>query len=220
MSLVSRSKLTIRLVVVGCLLGGSAAQGEEWKLHEQTEDGISVYVRRRADSRVHEVRGVCSIPASPQRVFEAAMREETYAEQREHTLSYRVQHTKRDDVWLVYQMVRYPLVARRDLMLRYQSETDPAKQTYRISWRTTSLEAPPIPEEVVRVEVCSGMLSIAPEQGGAASKLVYVNHIDPGGSIPRWMVNLISRREVPTLVRAIRRAAVKQPEGEAPPESP
>ncbi len=196
------------LPVLAALAQAPAQPAPAWTVSTETKDGISVYRRELADSEVEETMGRCLIAAPPDVVFAAAMREDTYAALRRNTEVYRTIPGPSEDVWFVYQRVRHALVSPRDLTLRYEVERDAARGRYAIRWRTANEQGPPPRDGVIRIEDCSGELRVEPAGHGQA-RVEYRNHTDPRGRIPQWAVDLVSRREVPELLRALRDAAVR-----------
>jgi hypothetical protein len=213
MSALAALGLAAALVTSPGAEGGPAALPSEWQLVERTADGIDVLRRERSGSPVEEVKGTILVAAPPSAVYAAAMDEGTYAALRDHTEVYRTIHTPDRDVWFVYQRVRHALVSRRDLTLRYETEPGGAPRRYRISWHAANENGPPPMAGVIRVAECAGELTIDPlgsviEGRRASTRITYLNHTDPGGRIPHWAVDLVSRHEVPVLLRALRDAAL------------
>ena len=125
----------------------------------------------------------------------------------------RLQRTKDPNVWYIYQLVSYPVVAPRDYALRYERRLDKAKGVYRLIWNTTTAYGPPPLKDVVRVTVADGSIDVKPLPGGKLVAVTYHLVADPGGSIPGWVMRIAQRFNLPEIVRELRDESLRRAAG-------
>jgi len=75
-------------------------------------------------------------------------------------------------------------------------------------WSITHPKEPPVPG-VVRIPSLRGHWTLSPLNGGHATQAEYQVHADPGGSLPGWIVNMVSK-EIPFQTIASLREQVKR----------
>ncbi len=205
------------LLVVWMMALAAVAREEPWEHERSTRDGIVVYSRTVPGTTVREVRATLVVDAPPLPVLDAAADPESFREtNRQYVTETRVYSGERSDVWYNYQVVRFPVIDRRDYCLRYVRTIDEERQIYRLSWDTSDRFGPGPREDIVRVTLARGAIDIRPTDGGRRSKVRYTLLADPGGNIPDWLINLANRTSVPDILRQMRDAAVARA-GKRPP---
>lgn len=182
-----------------------------WEQAKVTSDGIIVDTREAPGSTVRQVKATLAIDAPPLVVLDAACDPNTF---RQTTKKYVEENayyrTGNPNVWHNYQLVNFPMVARRDYTLRYERRLDPQRQLYRLFWRTSDEYGPKPREDVVRVTLADGQIDVIPVDGGRSCVVRYTLLADPGGNIPTWAINLANRVSLPTILREIRDEALRR----------
>jgi hypothetical protein len=193
------------------LLSGAAAADEaSWEPVARTDDGIAVHMREQRGTTVKEVRATLRIAAPPRIVLDAACDPRSFRKSLKYVERQRYYWIGDPDVWFTYQLLDYPVVTRRDYVLRYERTLDPDKGIYRLSWSTSAEKGPPPREDAIRVTLATGGIDVVPEDGGARSRLTFRLLADPGGNIPGWVINIANRLNLPDIVREIRDAAIRR----------
>ena len=193
------------------LLGTASAAETGWEKEKVTDDGIAVFSRATAGTTVREVLARMSVDAPAKHVFDAFMDPDTFKETNdkyvEKSTLYRVDDP---NVWYNYQLVNFPVIAKRDYCLRYERKSDPEKGVYVISWRASDRFGPPPQEDIVRVSNLKGTLKVTTDPSGKTSNVLYTLLADPGGNIPTWLINIANRRSLPDILRQVQQESVKR----------
>lgn len=189
-------------------IGAVAHAATDWQREKSTRDGIVVYSRSTPGTTIREVRAKLIIAAPPKVVLEAACAPETFKETTDKYVERnQIYKGQTDNVWFNYQLVNYPVIARRDYCLRYEKILDENKGLYQLKWRVSNRYSPPPKEDIVRVSTVNGIIDITPLGAGQKSLMRYTLMADPGGNIPTWIINLANRTSLPDILRQIRDAA-------------
>jgi uncharacterized protein YndB with AHSA1/START domain len=180
----------------------ASAENAGWALVVE-RNGIEVYARSLPGSPVKEVRATMEIAAPPARVFAILLDSDRFVEFMPYIIE--VQTVARDStaVWYLYQRISPPFVSDRDYTLRHQSFEEPQRSRYELRWEAANRRGPPARDGVVRIEICTGSYIVEGLDGGARTRLTYQLHTDPGGSLPKWLVNRANVESVPALLQAI-----------------
>lgn len=181
-----------------------------WKKERVFRDGVSVYSRSTTGSTVREVRAKITIDASANVILEAACDPKTYKETTEKYVEKNKIYNNSGNTWYNYQLVNYPVIAKRDYCLRYDKFENPEKNIYRLNWRVSNQFGPPPQEGVVRVTTIEGRIDIKPNKKGSGSIMRYTLLADPGGNIPDWLINFANRKSLPDILRQIRAASLQR----------
>ena len=185
--------------------------GNDWIHEKSTRDGITLFTRTTPGTTVREIRAKMVINASPEAVLEAACAPETYKETtQKYVESNHYFKVKNPNVWFNYQLVDFPVIAKRDYCLRYEKIMNPEKGIYQLNWRVSTRFGPPPQQGVVRVSNVRGLVDIKPQDGGKKSLMRYTLLADPGGDIPTWIINLANRVSLPNILREIKDASLKR----------
>lgn len=202
-SLVSRFSLSAFFAVCVSLLSDGAqavpppdpASGKgPWEL-VRNEKGIVVHRRSIAGSHLHEFRGSGVIEAPIASVLGVL----NDAEHRTEWMKEAAANTRIESIdaynEIFYSRTKAPWpVANRDAVLRAHTSIDPAGGLVRVE--ITSQEHPAWPPQkgVVRMPFLRGHWYLWPEHGGAWTRAEYQVHANPGGSLPDWIVNMVSKK--------------------------
>ena len=169
--------------------------------------GFGVWTREKPDTPIKEVRAVGEFDAPPARVFEIV----TDYEHQKGNLPYvedQKVFSRTPDAVVFWTVADFPLVSRRDWVLRSRFEKDFEGGKYRASWEPVEhQEAPPPKEGVIRLKTNTGSWTLEPLDGGTRTKGTYYLFTDPGGSIPSFVANRANTVALPDLFAAIRKRA-------------
>ena len=179
------------------LLLPASAFGADWELRAE-EDGIRVYTRPVPGSQVAAVRGETTIPAPVDAVQGVLMDAGRLPEWFPNCPTARVL-SQEADVQLRYVVTAAPWpVDSRDAVYRYRvsRDADTGSTTIRVG---VEPDAHPRQDGYVRILEAEGRWTLVPADG--ATKVTWEMHLDPGGSLPAWLIN---RRVVETPLGALR----------------
>jgi START domain len=175
-------------------------------------DGITVYSRERKDSGVHEVKATGMFDGAPKDVWAAIRDYPHYTQTMPYTEEAKVVSTEQDGkVIYFYSVINAPLVDRRDYVIKLVDESDwqDGKGYLKVTWTASDKDAPPARNNVVRVKTNDGYWLLEPREGGAKTFGTYYLYTDPGGSLPKWVVNKANSSTVPDIFKCIRKVIAK-----------
>ncbi len=173
------------------------------------KDGITVFSRARDGSDVLEMKAIGLIDGSPQEVFDVLWGWGDYNKVMPYTEESKVLGTENDGkVTLFYSVVNAPLVAKRDYVIRVTNASDwkDGKGFMKSEWK--AIVDPKVPERdgYVRTKINDGWWLLEPREEGKKTFATYWVYTDPGGSIPKFLVNRANGSAVPDVFAAIRKA--------------
>lgn len=197
-------KIQIPFLTVVLCAAAIANDSVTWEKVHETGDGIVIFARSMAGSSIRELRATIVINAGPDIVWQAVMDRDTYRKSRKYIEVDTIFKTGNGTVWYNYQRVAPPMISKRDYTLRYESFTDPAKQSYRIEWRTANDHGPAPVRGVIRLDTCYGSFTLEPREKGGKTLITYLVRVDPGGQVPPWVANIANRMSIPDLLRDVR----------------
>ncbi|MDB5143461.1 MAG: hypothetical protein JWQ66_2174 [Mucilaginibacter sp.] len=162
----------------------------DWKLSTEKE-GIKIYTSLVPDSKVKAVKVECTLDATPSQLVAILMDVKTTPEWIYHTKScVLVKQVSPSDLYY-YSEISLPWpVANRDFVARLTVTQDP-------DTKVITVDGPAVPgfvpvkKGVVRIDHSSGKWIITP-LGTDQIKVEYTIHVDPGGSLPAWLVNMFA----------------------------
>ncbi len=195
--------LAIALLLIAPSTSFAMRPGERKAKH----DDLSVEVREIPGS-VAEVRVRGRIDAPPERVLAVLADVDAYKETMPHTDVSQMVKREGNHIWL-YSVVDPPLASKRDYCVEITLSEEPGG-VLKTDWIPANDMAPPEKKGVVRVQVNDGSWTIRPVDGGKASDVVYRLHVDPGGDLPKWIVDKANRTSVPDAFKAVRKAATSK----------
>jgi START domain len=161
-----------------------------WKLISQ-KDGIYVYTQDLEDSKFKAVRAVCTVDCGVAKLSYVLMdvsntKDWVYAT-KVCTLLKKMSPT---DIYY-YSEVELPWpVSNRDFIIRITLTQDQKTKVARI----IAENHPQYVSEkknVIRIPKSAGNWTLTP-MGQGRTKVEYVIHVDPGGSVPAWLVNMLA----------------------------
>jgi hypothetical protein len=169
------------------LLFTAASQAQEWTL-KKDEDGIKVYTRLPEGKKLEEVRATVRIKTSLS-AFTALLKDVPgYKDWAYNCVESKVLKIVCDTAQCYYTQTDLPWpVSNRDLIFRSSLKQD--EKTLVIS--TNSVCMPEMldeSEDVVRIREGRTAWTLVPLAGGYVDVDYYAS-IDPGGSVPTWVIN-------------------------------
>ena len=163
---------------------------DKWDLRID-QDSIKVYTGHTEESKIKAIRAEFTLRAAREELFRELLRAERYVEWQYNAERCEVIDVVSGSEILYYCEVSAPWpVSNRDLVVRLKILNDPKSPSFRI----TTLSDPkpyPVPKDVVRVPMSRGEWLVT-EVGPRMLKVHYTMRIDPGGTIPAWLVNLVA----------------------------
>jgi hypothetical protein len=185
----------MRLAILTFILTLAApawAADADWKLLEDKDD-FKLYERRVQGSDIVAMKFRGTIDAPIWKVAavmtDHARGKEWIDRVDEMRLVRRISPTE----YIEYSLIITPFVLKnRDFAIRVKLDIDPQKKS--IVMHTESTEDPAVPTtDAVRAEVKSTYAFHA-KDGGRRTGVDVELHVDPKGSVPKWIVNLFQRK--------------------------
>ncbi|MBA3971744.1 MAG: START domain-containing protein [Bacteroidetes bacterium] len=164
------------------------AETEPWQL-QKLDKGISVYTQFAKGSDYKELKAVCQIKTSLSSIIALSNDVESYPKWSYKCENSRIIKEISDQELIRYQSVTVPWpVDKRDMVVKAHSYQDP--KTGVVHQKVTCMaEAAPAVNGYVRVKELRAMWTITPLKNGMV-EVEYLLLVDPGGSVPAWVVNL------------------------------
>ena len=208
------------LLVLLAALSASAADEPKWEQKEfdckrpSSCDGVgccqygfAVYTREISGSDVKEVKAVGQIDAPPAKCLEVV----TDYEHQVGNMPYiedQAVFSRTDKEVVFWALGNFPMVSKRDWILKSKLEKNLPGGVYRAAWTPTEVPNAPPPEDgVVRLKVNTGSWTFEPLDGGKRSMGTYQLLTDPGGSIPKFIANKANTTALPELFARVRKRA-------------
>ena len=106
-------------------------------------------------------------------------------------------------VFIVYTMIDVPFAADRDVLVRVEKTREEESGSRGFVWRATQSDDVPPVAGIVRITRSEGFWRFTPLSSGA-TRAVYQNHTEVGGSIPGWLVHSMLRDEAKDQIEVLR----------------
>ncbi|MGQ0506988.1 MAG: START domain-containing protein [Myxococcaceae bacterium] len=186
------------------ILAASPDTGPGWE-QSAREDGITVFSREKAGTPVREMKAIGLIDADPQAVWKALRDYAHYDKTMPYTEESKVLEAESDGkVIYFYSVVNAPLVSRRDYVIKLVDESD-GSGTLLVTWSAVDGKMPE-KDGRVRVKINDGFWRLEPRENGKKTFATYYVYTDPGGAVPKWIINKANKGAVPDVFRALRKA--------------
>lgn len=197
------------LALLPMILLLTSPAGDGWK-QTNVDSGVTVFTRPRLNSEVTELRGTGLIDAPPDRVRKVILDYPSYPRTMPYMQEARVLGKEPDGKTLyVYNRVSAPLIAARDYVLKVKDESrwDEGRGFLKVSWTVNPDDrgVAPLPD-VVRVRINDGYWHLEPREGGTKTFATYYLFTDPGGTVPKFVVNHANTTALPDIFKALRKA--------------
>lgn len=158
------------------------------------DNGVAVHRRTVGGSPLHEFRGVGTIYAPLSAVLGILNDTEHRLEWMKEAAAQVLVQQVDDSTVLFYSRTKAPWPASdRDAVLRATTIFDTQKNMVRVEIEAVEHPAWPPQKGVVRMPQLRGHWYFWPEKGGEYTKAEYQVHANPGGSLPDWIINLVSK---------------------------
>ncbi len=167
--------------------------------------GLTVSTREMKGYDAREVKAVGQVDAPPAKVFEVVTDYEQQVGNMPYIEKMRV-FSRTDSEVVFWAQADFPMVSRRDWVLRATLAKDLPGGVYGSAWEPATVkEAPPPADGVVRLKINTGSWTLEPLDGGKRTLATYQLLTDPGGSIPTFIANKANTTALPELFTRVRR---------------
>jgi hypothetical protein len=175
------------------------------------EDGITARRRKVPGSSLAEFQGTGVVDAPLARVLAALVDIAHRNEWSNRCMTSHIIKQVTEESQIFYDRTKgsWP-VSDRDVILKADVTVDTAQHLVRIDFVNTTHPEGPVVDGAVRMPSLHGHWFMRPVQGGNATAVEYQVFADPGGSIPAWLSNLVSK-QLPFKTIAGLRTQVKKP---------
>ncbi len=171
-------------------LGLHTASAQNWKLSTE-KDGIKVYTSMMTDSKIKAIKVECDINATPAQLVALVMDVNTAPDWVYHVKSAKLVKQLSPAELYYYSEVSLPWPAQnRDFVAHLIVSQDQ-------DTKVVTIDGPavpglvPIKKGIVRIDNSIGKWIITPT-GSNQVHVEYSIHVDPGGSLPAWLVNMFA----------------------------
>ncbi|WP_426672154.1 START domain-containing protein [Mucilaginibacter sp. McL0603] len=186
-NLVNKVLFISLLLVLGL---NSASAQNDWKLSTE-KDGIKVYTSMVSDSKVKAIKVECDLSATPSQLVALIMDVTTAPDWVYHVKSAKLVKQVSPAELYYYSEVSLPWPAQnRDFVAHLIVSQDP-------DTKVVTIDGPAVPgfvpvkKGIVRIDRSFGKWVITPT-GSDQLHVEYSIHVDPGGSLPAWLVNIFA----------------------------
>ena len=205
----------VRGICVALLLGSVlvavprvAAADPPWTKIDD-KDGIVVYRRDVSGSDLIAFKGEGVVAAPLARVASVIFDTSRATEWIDSLVEARVIRRVSDAEYLEYDHFAMPLMLKdRDFVTTNHMEYDPARRMLTIRLRAVTDPAAP-PTSYVRGIVISSNFVLTSTPDGKGTRVVGDVHCDPGGAIPKWVVNFVQKDWPRNTMKALRAQVAK-----------
>lgn len=170
-------------------LSDASAQND-WKLSAEKE-GIKVYTSMVPDSKVKAIKVVCDLNATSSQLVALVMDVTTAPDWVYHVKSAKLIKQISPSELYYYSEVSLPWpAANRDFVAHLTVSQDPRS-------KVVTIDGPAVPgivpekKGIVRIDHSIGKWVITPI-GADQINVEYSIHVDPGGALPAWLVNIFA----------------------------
>jgi hypothetical protein len=168
----------------------SASAQNDWKLSADKE-GIKVYTSIVPDSKIKAVKVECDLNTTPSQLVAVVMDINTATDWVYHVKSARLVKQISPSELYYYSEVSLPWpAANRDFVAHLIVSRDPITKVITIDGPAVPGYVP-VKKGIVRIDNSFGKWMITP-LGGSQVHVQYSIHVDPGGSLPAWLVNIFA----------------------------
>ena len=180
---------TIWTIVVLCCLAATCF-AQEWKLNS-SKDGITSYTREVPGSKINALKMESDFDGSTSQLVAVILDIKGCTDWLYSTKSCAVVNTVSPSELYYYSEIIFPWpTANRDFVSHLKVTQDPASKTVTINAENVAMFVPE-KKGIVRINQSVGKWTIRPI---AKNKIhvVYELQVNPGGSLPSWLVNMLS----------------------------
>lgn len=181
------------LIAALSLLGAHPARAQSWE-EISSEEGITVWQREVAGTSLVEFRGRGLVKASIQRIAAVLRDQEKKTEWMANCVGNGAIQYHSTNRIIVYNRTGSPafFISDRDVVLDTNVEFLPEEKTLHISFKNTQHPKKPPVDGVVRMPKLKGFWRLV-YKGPDSTEVTYQVQADPGGALPKWLVNWASK---------------------------
>ena len=186
-NLVTKLFLMSLLLVLGL---NSASAQNDWKLSTE-KDGIKIYTGMLPDSKIKAIKVEADFDATPSQLVAIVMDVNTAPDWVYHVKSAKMVKQVSPTELYYYSEVSLPWpVANRDFVAHLTVTQDAGTKVVTIDGPAVP-GVVPIKKGIVRIDNSIGKWVITP-LGQNQVHVEYSIHVDPGGALPAWLVNIFA----------------------------
>lgn len=201
-------------ISLACPVQGQPRTQDEGDLEQlgwslvRNKNGVAVYNRKLAHSKVRGIMAQAEIDVEPARIFAVITDFDNWANFMPNVRESKIVD-RSDQVEWVYLRFRAPFTKDRSFVSEVTVEENVnGMERYIMRWqlaeeRTQELN---IKNNIVP-RSNTGYWELRPTGDGARTSVTYCLHADPAGKIPRWMINFGNQQVAPKVFQAVRRQA-------------
>jgi hypothetical protein len=155
----------------------------------KNKDGIAVYTCEVKDSKFKSIRVELTLESTtPEKLMNVLLDIENYVQWQYKMVAAKVLERISDHEFIYRTIVDAPWPAdNRELIMHMKMEYDTAARTVSINVKNASYDYP-VEKGVVRVPFSQANWKVTAESDDL--KIIYLLRVDPGGSIPAWVINM------------------------------
>jgi hypothetical protein len=189
-------------IILLLLAFGYDISAQNWKFIKEV-DGIKIYTRQQENSPVKGFKGELNLDASPEKLQEMITDVKNFDKWDEDVKEMMVFYSEKNKGYKYYLVfdVPWPLTD-RDLCLEAKIESNPSTGIITITSQPLFNAIPEKPDKV-RITKYSQKWTIQP-LGNGQVHLVLEGFVDPAGSIPAWLINMVIANTPLNILKAVR----------------
>jgi hypothetical protein len=182
----------VHLLLYTCILWNSSTAQDNWTLQKE-KDGIKISNRHSATSSFNDVRVEMDLPGNIDQLAAILLDVNKYVEWAYATRKSVLIKQLTPGKLIYYSEIEVPWPATdRYFYAEFELSKDPTGRTIRVVSSSTPYEGP-VPKDLVKVPYSKGSWSIT-QLSKNTIHVDYVLELDPGGSLPAWVLNLFSTK--------------------------
>lgn len=164
----------------------------EWTLKKE-KDGITIFSRHSESSKFNDLRIEMDLPGTVEQLSVVLMDVNKYSDWVYATKSSAMMKRVSENEVIYYSEIGAPWPAsNRDFYADVKATLDPVTQTLVVS-STGMKNYQPEKKDLVRVPMSHGLWNVT-TQSDKRIHLEYILQLDPGGSLPGWILNTFATR--------------------------
>jgi hypothetical protein len=165
--------------------------GDDWELRKD-KNGIKVYTRERKESNIYMYKVETTIGMSPEKVYRQAVDFRENLKYMDVVDSLAFLDHRKDDLYINYMRFDLPWpVKNREMVMNMKVKYQPG------NIRLISNDAPGYLKShmgLIQIEDFHEEWTIKTGRNANETNLTVIGWINPGGSIPNWVINMFSAR--------------------------
>ena len=178
---------TILFTFLSCLF----ALGQKDCVLRKDEDSIKVYTCAAENLKFKTIKAAFTVNTELSRLAAFVLDVENYVHWQYNTIQVRTIEKVNDHEVIYYTEIAAPWpVSNRDMITRISIVQDPGTKIVTITTKSVPGLIPP-KENLVRVPMSLGIWTVVPISSSHL-EVSYLMQIDPGGSVPAWLINMVS----------------------------